>query len=812
MATPEHEPAPPLSPAIRGRLCALRAKIRRYVLLEGFAALAVCLGAAFWGSMAIDWSFELPKPVRVAVLAVVGLALACVIFRFILGRAFVRLSDGNMATILERQFPELNDSLLTSVSLLDRPVAPSGFNPQMLARTNDVAQQRLSGVALSAVFNPMPLVRKVVIALGLGSAVVLLAVSAPDTLRLWTERNLLLANTMWPHKIRLEAVGFTDGVAKVAAGSNFDLRVRAFRGDTEVPVIPDKVEIRYRMEGGARERKTMKTIGRPATSAAAADEALQEYSYPFTGVLNSVHIDVAGGDGRISDLQLLVVPNPNLNLTVVCKYPTYMERNAKTIESASGTVRVPTGSVITIHGTSTKPLEVLRIDGPLAEGGVVGPKQYRGEDLGAKRDKFTLAFAPFPAPKATPPAGAGDKAAASATAAKPAQECMLEFTLRDTDGLKARDPILLTLVAVPDEPPEVKVQLVGTREPVVTPKGRLPVKGTITDDHGLERAWFDYAVEERAAANPKAAAGSLEKPSSPPKAAARRAGEVPLAELPNHLPEFVVKEADVKASQMSLVTGQRLTLAVRAADLCSFINGPNIGNGETWQLDVVSEDELVTRLEAQELLIKQRFEAIVEEMTETRNLLLKMDFTPPEKAKSTGPKPKPAGAEPGDRAEEAPKYTADELNKRRLERTLQTKQNCDKNAVETAEIAAAIEEIRLQLDNNQANNESRKQRIEIQVLRPLRDVLPGMFTVMKRHLEELQRVVEDYSAGQRSCNVARVQADKILEVMHDVLDHMMKAEDFNINVVQRLKKIIERQKELTKRTEKTEQDSLGEKE
>ena len=49
-------------------------------------------------------------------------------------------------------------------------------------------------------------------------------------------------------------------------------------------------------------------------------------------------------------------------------------------------------------------------------------------------------------------------------------------------------------------------------------------------------------------------------------------------------------------------------------------------------------------------------------------------------------------------------------------------------------------------------------------------------------------------------------------MMREVLDHMMKTEDFNINVVQRLKKIIERQKELTQRTEKTEQESLGEKE
>ncbi|MEI8373228.1 MAG: hypothetical protein WCJ35_10400 [Planctomycetota bacterium] len=825
MVTLEHTSSPPLPPAIRQQLAALRAGIRRYIWLEGLAAMAVWLGAAFWGSMAIDWLFEPPRPVRGAVLAVTGIGLAVVLFLFILRRAFVRLSDCNMAMILERQFPQLNDCLLTSVSLLDRPIESSGFNPRMLAHISHQARERLENVSLSEVFNLMPLVRKIVVALGLALAIGLLAVMAPAVLNLWAERNLLLANTMWPRKIRLEAVGFTEGVAKVAAGANFDLRVQAFRGDTEIPVIPDKVEIRYRVEGGGRDRKSMKNIGRPVTSSTSANEALQEYSYPFTGVLSSIHLDIAGGDARLYDLQLKVVPNPNLNLKVVCEYPHYMERSPLTIESASGAVpvRVPIGSHVTLTGTSSKPLETARIDSPAAESSAAWHRQFFGDDLGTERIEFSYAFEPFPAPTAkeiNSAAGAdekeiGEKGTAEAKpAAKSPHEVALQFTLRDTDGLKVRDPMFLTLVPVPDEPPEVKVRLVGTREPVVTPKGRLPVTGIISDDHGLGRAWFDYTVEERAASTtPKKPTGdSLSNSSETPQASPPRKGEVPLAELPQHPAEYVVKEASVKASQLSLATGQRLTLTVRAADLCTFGKGPNIGSGESWQLDVVSEDELVTRLEARELLVKQRFEAIVEEMIETRNLLLKMEFTPPNKGVAGVPKAKSAGAEPGERLEKLPKFSADEMNKRRLERTLQALQNCGKNAMETADVAAAIEEIRLQLDNNQANNETRKQRIETQVLQPLHVIVDSMFPVLEKRLVALQAKFDDLSAGPGRRDAAQKQADQILAMMRDVLDHMMKTEDFNINVVQRLKKIIERQKELTRRTEKTEQESLGEKE
>ncbi len=166
----------------------------------------------------------------------------------------------------------------------------------------------------------------------------------------------------------------------------------------------------------------------------------------------------------------------------------------------------------------------------------------------------------------------------------------------------------------------------------------------------------------------KPAGNSSQKPDEPSKAPPQRSGDVPLADLPKHLAEYVVKEASVKAEQMSLATGQRLTLVVRAADLCTFGNGPNIGSGESWQLDVVTQDELVTRLEAQELLVKQRFEAIVEEMTETRNLLLKMDFTPPEKAGTVGPE----GQVGGRRARRASRRNAQVLRRRTEQATFGT--------------------------------------------------------------------------------------------------------------------------------------------
>ena len=190
------------------------------------------------------------------------------------------------------------------------------------------------------------------------------------------------------------------------------------------------------------------------------------------------------------------------------------------VDPVSGAVpvRVPIGSRVTIHGTATKPLETARIDCPAQEGSTAWNRQFPEGELGPEQREFTYAFDPFPAlgRRGRPPCRSGTPGSVptrNATESVPTRnaterslqdlaasqphEVTLQFTLRDTDGFKARDPIFLTLVPVPDEPPEVKVHLVGTREPVVTPRGRLPVAGTITDDHGLARVWWAYTVEER---------------------------------------------------------------------------------------------------------------------------------------------------------------------------------------------------------------------------------------------------------------------------------------------------------------------------
>jgi hypothetical protein len=595
-------------------------------------------------------------------------------------------------------------------------------------------------------------------AVGLTVAVAVLAAVLPGTLRVWAGRNLLLSPKPWPRAIRLEAVGFVDGAVKVASGTDFDLLVRALPGDVQPPVVPASIEVRYAVAGGARGRRTMSRLG--AGSAAAdsprgeAHRVLQQYELTFHGILSPIRFDVVGGDVRLHDLEIRVVPSPTLTeIELEYIYPAYMERPNSRMPVA-GAMSVPVGTRLVLRGRANKELRAVRIDAGDVDKRAVPPRQLAADELTADRRGFACALPPL------------------------TRDTTLALSLIDVDGIKSREPIPLALIAVADDPPQAAVQLVGIGS-AVTPQARLPVAGRITDDYGIAKVWYEYCVE------------------------GKRPGTVPLAALARHPAEFSLSDVALEAGPLGLVPGQRLSLAVKAADLCDLGHGPNVGSSEAWVLDVVSPEELRVMLEARELVLRQRLEAVVEETSETRDLLLRMDFSiagkaaPPAAGQNPG---KPAGAEPGEAPAAAENLSAEELSLRRGDRAATAVQNCRKNAQETLGLAESIDDIRQQLANNRIDTEELKNRLGAGIAEPLRLISGEMFPELERRLEGLQAAVADLQAAPPRRDAARQQADDILLAMRQVLGRMVEMEDFNA-LVERLRVLVQLQHDLATRTQ-----------
>ena len=750
MATPELKPPPShLEPTIGSLLARLRRRIRAYVWADGIAATLVILGLSFWASLAFDWLVEPPSAFRMLILAGIALAFGYVVFRFLLSRLVVRLADRNMALLLERRFGQFRDSLMTSVELSEQPGHAADFNPEMLAHTHREALARAANIELGDIFNVAPLARRISVAITLVASLVVFALAASDALGVWARRNLLFSAELWPRKTHLLVEGFdSQGHIKIARGSDWPLLVKA---DAALGhSIPEIVEVRYSTAEGARGRENMSRQGlvNPGQS------PFQNYSHTFKSVLSPLEFYVFGGDDRQGPYFLDAVDSPTISrMTLHCEYPTYMRRTPRDVPVA-GLMELPRGTQITIRAEANKPLVSVQIDDVADENTPVTHKLDVTLEKGTPQDNFQFELARLDADKT------------------------LLFTLRDSDGIRSREAVRLALRAVPDEPPQVGVQLKGIGT-AITPTAQLPAAGEVSDDYGITKIWFDYHADD-APARQKEFNAKIEG-------------------------QEKIEVADVlEVRDLGLQPKQKLHWAVQAADGFALDTGPNVGSSQRYVLDVVTPEQLRSMLEARELMLRRRFETIVEELTDTRNLLSALTTEPKPAASSEAAKEqaKPAapGSEPGDAAADEASRQAVAPRAVQVERVLQ---NSQRSSHETLQVALAFDEIREEMINNRVDTEELKTRLKDGVADPLKRIVAEMFPKLEIELKKLA----DPRTSPAAQTAALAQIDAILVEMRQVLDKMLELETFN-EVLDMLRQIISAQEKVSGETKQKQKQKL----
>ncbi|MFM1996035.1 MAG: hypothetical protein RLZZ111_422 [Planctomycetota bacterium] len=642
-------PAPDTAPAAAAQLAALRdllAKLRRqtrgWIWIESLAWAALAVAAFFWGTLAVDWAIEPPRLVRgLAVVAALA-GLVTFLVRALVGRLGRELSDASLAMVVERSHPGFRDALSTAIELAGRPAHEA--NPELLGRAAAEAVAHLQEVRPERIFR-----RRQLSMLAFGAAVavasiVAVAVARPAVAALWARRLVGLVDDPWPRRVRLVVDAFPDGVRKVARGSDVDVVVHAQAADR----IPDLVDLRWRAAAGASARPgvglrgTWRTERMGARGGATASG--QAFGHVLKAVAESLDLEIRGGDARVRGLRLEVLDPPAVaELVITATAPDYLGGGRRTVPPAR-VVQIPRGAAVEIACTSTKPLSAATIVAADAVGTArPADSQDGGEEVlgGLSADAARTVV--------------GRLAALDA-------DRTITVRLTDTDGLVNREPVTFTLSALPDEPPQVAVRMRGIST-AVTPRGRLPLVGSISDDHGLGGAAIRLLP-----------AGGAE---SMLPLGRVRAGETNV-ELPVEAPEVVPLEP------LGLAVGGTLQIRVAATDTCTLLGGPNEGTSDTWSLAVVAPEALVAMLEAREIVLRRRYESCVADLTQARDGLAA------------------AGGE----------ETAVDSRSRLGEAAARA-------AGETGEIAEAFRGIHLEFDNNQLLTPELESRLIEQIASPL---------------------------------------------------------------------------------------------
>jgi hypothetical protein len=750
-----------LPPALRRVLDDVRRRIRTYVWIEGVALLLVLFGLAFWVGLAADWWLEPSAAWRRAALVGLGALSLFVAYRYLLRRVFVRISDTTAALLLERRFPDLHDHLLTAVDVTS-PEHASDCHPELVSQTQHAAVQAVAGIKPGELFTRAPLVRAVAAAFLLAASIVAFAFLSRDAFGFWLQR-IALSDEPWPRRVSLDVVGFPPDVEgkrvhKLAQEDDFELLVHANARGFE---IPDEVEIRFRLADGRRGRDTMIRVG----DAVPGRDEFQLYRYEFKRVAGDMTFDVVGGDDRVRNLELRVVDRPELfAIELECVYPAYLERESRRLPVTGG-MRIPEGSRIVLHATSTKPLTSARIrssqnqsDNPVAF--TEAPQEQLRWEYG------TLT-----------------------------EDDVLMISVTDTDSVTTREPYRVSLGVVRDEVPQVAVRLAGIGA-AITSDAILPFKGRVTDDYGLDHVWFEYQVDGGEAVSRP----FIRQP----------AGTATLESLDR----FDTRAIDESTGRrdLELRPGQRISLSLKAADRFDLSEEPHAGSSPQFTLEVVTMAELLARLERRELQLRQRFEAIYEKVTDTRNLIARVNVdgsaagdagampTSTDVAKSENENEEsPTGTE-------SPIATAERaLGLRRL-RIARSLQNSVQSADEISGVAESFDDLHDELTNNRIDNPDLKSRLREQIAQPLHRIGAERMPQLSKRLELIEQHLQDTVDPTEFAKTLAL-ADEILVEMRQVLDRMLELETYN-EVVSLLRGIISDQQEISRQTKQLQKERL----
>ncbi|MFM7148502.1 MAG: hypothetical protein ACKO23_01540, partial [Gemmataceae bacterium] len=223
---------------IRHPLARLRKFIHGYVGLEGLGLSLLFLALWFWIGLLldygvfkltlVDWVQTLPWGFRLGVLVVVLSALLALLITRVFFLLFKKFSDPAMALVLEKRFPDvLGDRLITAVEMSNPDEAAQwGYSPALVRETIHEAADRVDQVPVGNVFDWARLRRQawrlllLTLGLGLVSGAGFCAARAmnhepqpvhgfsdfAEVATIWTERNVLLQNTIWPRRAYLEVL------------------------------------------------------------------------------------------------------------------------------------------------------------------------------------------------------------------------------------------------------------------------------------------------------------------------------------------------------------------------------------------------------------------------------------------------------------------------------------------------------------------------------------------------------------------------------------------------------------------------------
>ncbi|MGC6442589.1 MAG: polyketide synthase [Rubripirellula sp.] len=806
-----------IAPELTQLLQNTRRRIRRFIALDSLLALFGLFAAAFWVGFLLDYlpvrfgGTEMPRSARGIFLASTVALIGFASIKWLFIRLIRPLPDASLALLIERLHPQIGGRLTTAVELLGSERTIDDHSKSLLDQVHRQATQLISQVETSRLLRRDTLIKKWLVTVPLTLAIACFLLLDPASLALAAKRLSLLSDATWPRRAELQMVGielpsvlaseeatdqveevvFKDKYARLPAGSSSTLRIRAKAVDAELPSV---CTVYYKTDSGAKGQSNMRRVGRVV-------DGYQHFVLdgpPLTDLNDSVTLDIRGLDARLDDYRIEAVDPPAVTETLVSVvYPGYLkQQDNQATDWSRGYqtgIRIEEGSTVELQIKSTTPLGSvdLWIQNQV---GSAGMPSVKITDDGM--------LASFSLPNFQSPA-------------------TINLVPRDKTNITAQTPYRYFLGVIKDEPPEMglKLQGIGT---VITAKAKLPMETTVRDDYGAYQSAITVAASQRdtnaenkpltlpdgKSQPPTSNQGDPDSEASDPTttdSSLAKSEEAAAIPLPDGSGEESVtadlRELIAQKQLPDLQPGFTIDLIGETQDRYD-LGQRHLTRTQVIRLPVVSDEALLAYLERRELSLRARLEQTLEESRRLRDSIAKFTSEATISKASETPTTEESGLKTQNESITDVSETAGSVNRDDQVRRLRIQQamlQSQKTRDELIGVAASLDDILLEMQNNRVDSADRQDRLGSGVRDPIQLIIKGSLQDLLDELQELQDASSNNDTGSETSNAAIAACERVILELTAVLEKMLDLESYN-EILDLVRGLIEDQNNLTEDT------------
>ncbi len=555
---------------LQKRITAVWRSARRTSLVYGLCWSAVVVVASLLVAGALDYFLRVEyQPVRILITTALAIAVGWGLFRFLLPQLVSRGGSVAVAQRVQQRFPKLKDKLASAVEFLnqsdDDPLAGSAALRRAVVAQ---AAAEVEQLELREVVTRKPAVRALFGALIVAAIAAAVVLASPATSRTALARLINpLGDHQWPKRNKLV---FVDPPTRIASGSLFDVDLI-----DENNHMPDQVFIDYRFadEGEDREvAEPMQFVNERGKEKMVAnrDNVRRPFSYR-----------ARGGDDETPWYNLEVLEPPRVeSVQVTLTPPAY---SGWPVTESPGRIMALVGTTVEVKASVTKPLKSASL--VLGEG-----KQKIVASLSDDKLQLTI-----PATDGSP--------------WRIEENGTYSFELVDTDDITGGATDKWQIRAIADEPPTVNIEK-PVSELHVTPAATVPIRVLVKDRLAIKQIALNYTRSDASDTGEQTVKPLLYE--GPEKVAP--ISEQQLAERLNEgHRELVEQQWQLAALDPPLTAGTIVEFHAAALDY-----QPTEGKSPTQRLIVVSDEELLERLERQQASILGDLARVLTQQKEAR--------------------------------------------------------------------------------------------------------------------------------------------------------------------------------------------------